>query len=285
MAEARHQPVDGAAAQGAEAAESPDDEINPRYMVPGLSRGLAMLALFTRTRPRQTLQELASGLGVTRSAAYRLAYTLEKDGFIVRDDKSRQYALTVRATSFGFEYLGSQEVVALAAPILRQLSETINASAYLVERDGYHAVYILRIVPSLRLVSNLQIGTRTPLHITASGRMLLACQSPAERMQLMRTLHANCRDEHLLSSADLEERAQKDSARGYVYRPSPIDPSVTSCAAPIRGMFGAVTSAITVIGPSHAMAAAGGEKGVSALVTEAAGLLSTELGYRSLDSP
>ena len=255
-----------------------DSSFDQRYIVPGLSRGLAMLQLFTREKPRQTLQELSAKLGITRSAAYRLAYTLEADGFIVRDERTRRYALTVRATRFAFEYLASTDLLAVALPYLRQLSEVINASAYLAQRDGDQAVYIHRVVPSVRLVSNLQVGTRSPLDRTTSGRVLLAALPDHERETVIAQLCARHGDADHPSFAALGQTAQEDAARGYVYRRSEIDPGITSCAAPIRDMLGSGSAALSVIGPDPVLGAAGGEVGVSRLVAAAARDLSRELG-------
>ncbi len=78
--------------------------------MPGLSRGLALLQLFPRSKPAKTLAELAAGLGLSRSATYRLVYTLEADGFIARDAETRRYRLTSKTLDLGFEYLHAQPI-------------------------------------------------------------------------------------------------------------------------------------------------------------------------------
>jgi IclR family pca regulon transcriptional regulator len=259
-----------------------DDDVSsgsdPRYIVPGLSRGLALLQLFTRANPRQTLQELAQGLGVTRSAAYRLVYTLENDGFIRREEHSRRYVLTTKVMAFGFEYLASQSIVELALPHLRHLSELTNASAYLVTADDIYAVYILRVAPSASVVSNLQAGTRRPMHITASGRVLLASFAVPERDDMIRRLARERQGYQSPPAAALAERANMDAARGYVYHASILDPGITSCAAAIRDNFGRCVAAVTVIGPDHLLQGIGGEEKVSQFVRTTAARISSELG-------
>lgn len=263
------------------AGDDPKDQIDPRYMVPGLSRGLALLQLFTRQKPSQTLAELAAGVELTRSAAYRLVYTLEKDGFIARDPSTRRYALTSKVLTLGFEYFNSQTITNVAQPFLQALSDATSASAHLVILDGWHAVYLARVSPSVGLVSNLQVGSRQPAHITASGRMLLA-DLPEPRL---RTIHALLRRECRTAPAPdsyeaLRRQANEDRARGHVFHQSVIDPGLASCAAAVRDGSGAAVAAITVVGPDRNLAQFGGEPALARLIGEATAAMSAKLGYR-----
>jgi IclR family pca regulon transcriptional regulator len=246
--------------------EEVNDGVDTRYVVPGLSRGLALLQLFTRANPRQTLQELALGLGITRSAAYRLVYTLEKDGFIRREEDTRRYVLTTKVMAFGFEYLASQSIVEIALPHLRHLSELTNTSAYLVTPDDIYAVYILRVAPSASVVSNLQAGTRRPMHITASGRVLLASFKRPELDDMIRRLSREPHGYQSPPAAALYDRAIADAERGYVYHASILDPGISSCAAAIRDNF------------DHLLEGIGGEEKVSGFVRDTTSKISSELG-------
>src|SRR5262245_8682051 len=121
MRNARRKPP--RAASGRRTAARDGETIDRRYLVPGLSRGLAALALFTRRDPALTLVEVAKGLGLSRSAAFRLIYTLEKDGFVARDEETRRFQLTSKVLSLGFEFLQSPAVTEVAQPYLRGLSD------------------------------------------------------------------------------------------------------------------------------------------------------------------
>ncbi len=64
-----------------------------RYTVRSLVRGLAVLQAFSPERPRLSLAELASEVGVTRSALFRIVYTLTQLSFLVHDPKEHDYQL------------------------------------------------------------------------------------------------------------------------------------------------------------------------------------------------
>jgi IclR family transcriptional regulator, pca regulon regulatory protein len=256
------------------------DAIDPRYMVPGLSRGLRALALFTRSMPTLSLVELARGLKLSRSAAYRLIYTLDKDGFVLRDEETRKYRLTSKTLSLGLEYLHSQTITEIAQPYLRNLSNRTAAAAYVAILDGWHAVYLARAVPPVGLVSGLQTGTRLPAHLTASGRIMLAFAEEAPLTDMFQRLKREGREVQCPAWQDLSAQARADRQRGYVFHRSIIDPGLVSLACPIRDHDSTTVAAVTVIVPEKVCDGFGGEKALRPLVADTAAEISGRLGYR-----
>jgi len=257
------------------------DTIDPRYIVPGLSRGLALLQLFPRSKPAKTLAELAAGLGLSRSATYRLVYTLEADGFIARDSETRRYRLTSKNLDLGFEYLHAQPITEIAQPFLRQLSDRTNAAAHVAILDGWHAVYLARALPNAGLVSNLQLGARLPAHSTSSGRAMLAFQDEARLQIIYEQIRKAGRA--VVALPPLQEfnaQTEADRKRGYVFHRSILDPGLVSLAFPIRDHESQVVAAVTVIVPEKISDAMGGEKVLRPLVQDSAEAISRKIGYR-----
>lgn len=258
-----------------------DDHIDPRYIVPGLSRGLALLQLFPRSKPAKTLAELAAGLGLTRSATYRLVYTLEADGFIARDPETRRYRLTSKTLDLGFEYLHAQPITETAQPFLRALSDRTNAAAHIAILDGWHAVYLARALPNAGLVSNLQLGARLPAHTTSSGRIMLAYQDEERLREIFDAMRKEVRGAHAVPTAqDFNNQIAADRKRGYVFHHSTVDPGLVSLAFPIRDHDSRVVAAVTVIVPEKLSDAIGGERALRPMVYETADAISRKIGYR-----
>jgi IclR family pca regulon transcriptional regulator len=257
------------------------DRIDPRYIVPGLSRGLALLQLFPRSKPAKTLAELAAGLGLTRSATYRLVYTLEADGFIARDPETRRYRLTSKTLDFGFEYLHAQPITETAQPFLRTLSDRTNAAAHVAILDGWHAVYLARALPNAGLVSNLQLGARLPAHTTSSGRIMLAHQDDDRLRIVYDRLRKEARGaQPLLPVQEFNDQVVADRKRGYVFHHSTVDPGLVSLAFPIRDHESRVVAAVTVIVPEKLSDTIGGERALRPIVHETADAISRKIGYR-----
>jgi IclR family pca regulon transcriptional regulator len=260
----------------------PEDEFafDQRYMVPGLSRGLALLQLFSRNKPHQKVSELAAGLGLSRSATFRLVYTLEKEGFLRRDQSGHLYSVTSKVLSLGFEYLFAQPLTEVAEETLRELSNSSKAGAHLVTLDGWHCVYLARVVPPVLLIANLQIGTRLPAHLTASGRILLAYQDDGALRRIYKLLVRECTDQPVPKRVeDLLRTAAQDRERGYVHSRSRFDPSVSSIAYPIRDRAGQVTAAINVVGSDAIFKDNIHVERLRKMVAEAAAKVSKRLGH------
>ena len=263
------------------ASRNSSDRIDPRYIVPGLSRGLALLQLFPRSKPAKTLVELAAGLGLSRSATYRLVYTLEADGFIVRDAETRRYRLTSKTLDLGFEYLHAQAITETAQPFLRALSDRSNAAAHIAILDDWHCVYLARALPNAGLVSNLQLGARLPAHTTSSGRIMLAYQDEARLRSIYDKLKKEIRGAMAVpSQGEFGAKIAADRKRGYVFHKSTVDPGLVSLAFPVRDHTSQVIAAITVIVPEKLSDSIGGEKALRPMVQEAAAGISRKIGYR-----
>lgn len=258
---------------------APSPDIDPRYVVPGLSRGLALMALFDANRPELKLSEIADGAGLSRSAAFRLVYTLEKENYLRRDPLTRRYGLTSKVLSLGFVYLNSRPLAELVHPYLRRISAATNAAAHLIQLDGVYAVYVARVAPTAALVANLQVGRRLPAHATSSGRVLLSgLDEPT-----LQALYGEMRREHLETPPPslryLVARAEEDRARGYVMGESMFDPGVLSFAAPVRDGGGAVVAALNVVGPRSLMERVGNAAAFDVIVGQVARDFSAALGF------
>jgi len=251
-----------------------------RYMVPGLSRGLALLQLFSRAKPHQKMTELAAASGLSRSATYRLVYTLEKEGFLRRDQSGYLYSVTSKVLTLGFEYIFSQPLTETAEDILRELSDLTKAGAHLITLDGWHCVYLARVVPPVLLIANLQVGTRLPAHLTASGRVLLAYQEKEALRSIYKLLVRECVDQPIPERfEDLQQIADKDRRQGYVLSRSRFDPSVSSLACPVFGRDGRVAAAINVVAPETFFRDNVSVEALRKHVSRAATILSERLGY------
>jgi DNA-binding IclR family transcriptional regulator len=205
--------------------KTPED----RYLVPGLLRGLRVLQAFTEARPRRTPADLARDLGVSRSALFRVLYTLTEQGFLLHDPRGGYYALgpEVLALSRG---LARRELLARAWPVLERLRDATGWSAHLGVLEGAEVVYLLRVAAARDRRSIVHVGSRLPAEATAMGRMLLAESAGAQG-----TLPAR-----------LLRRARQDRARGHVLHLGEFEQGIASIAAPVRDADGRAIAAINI---------------------------------------
>jgi DNA-binding IclR family transcriptional regulator len=245
-----------AATPGAPDQDAPDPQGEPRgaedrYLVPGLARGLAVLQAFGPERRRMTLSDMAAAIGVTRSAAFRLVYTLDRLGFLSHDARSRSYALGPQVLRLGYGWLSARDLPEIAAPVLEALRDRTGWSAHLGVLEERDVVYLVRAASRRGLASVVQVGTRLPAHATAMGRVLLAGLPEAA----LRALYAGAALERFgpqtaTSLPQLLARLREDRAAGSVLHLGGFEAGIAAVAAPVHDVTGRVIAAVNLSGPA-----------------------------------
>jgi DNA-binding IclR family transcriptional regulator len=218
--------------------KTPTPAETDRYLVPGLVRGLEVLRAFTAERPRMTQAELAAALGVSRSAIFRVVYTLAELGFLLPDPGTRAYTLGPATLQLGAGVGSMRNLLARALPALEALRDATGWSTHLGVLEGRAVVYLLRLPARRATPSIVHVGSRLPAEVTAMGRVLLAGLGDAELLALLRETTGPG------SPAALLRRARLDRARGHVVHRGEFEAGIASIAAPLRDASGRTIAAI-----------------------------------------
>jgi DNA-binding IclR family transcriptional regulator len=231
--------------------ELPDDgtgsDETERYIVPALRRGLSLLRLFSRDRRVVTLPEIVRELGVPRATAFRLAHTLEADGYLQRAPHSNAFQLGLNVLSLGFEYLGSMDLLDIARPALEDLRDRLDLSVHMGVRDGTDIVYVLSLPSQHRLRSNVSVGTRSPAHANSIGRATLFDLTLEELRALYRGVKMERFSEQTPTTVDaLYQRIAEERQLGFVSWRSAIIPGIATVSAPIRDAEGRIVAALNI---------------------------------------
>lgn len=237
--------------------------LNSKYVVPGLQRGLSILTLFGRDCQSLSLSEIAKLLDLSRSATFRLTYTLEALGFLLRRGQDDRYELGAKVLDLGYSVLASMDVVDVAEHPLRELRDTTGGSVHLARLDGADVVYLMRFAGPSAMTANVQVGTRLPAHATTLGRALLM---DADRGDLEDIFGAgSVLPAYSQSTArDIDTllvQLGEDRERGYVIGLSIYEQGLDTVAAPVRA-DGKIVAAVSVVGFGLLANAPGGQEGL-----------------------
>jgi DNA-binding IclR family transcriptional regulator len=231
--------------------ELPEEEAQDKYVVPGLERGLRLLCEFSRQDQTLSAPELARRLDVPRSTVFRLLTTLERLGFVERNNGGRDYRLGMSVLRLGFEYLASLELTELGRPLLDRLRDELSYPCNLVVRDGRSVVYVAKSVASNMFVSSVTVGTRLPAHATVLGRILLEDLSLPELRALYPEDHLETFSENTPKNVlELFNMVQQDRERGYVLQEGFFESGISAIGAPVRDHTGRVVAAMGATIPS-----------------------------------
>lgn len=256
-----------------------DEPEQARYVVTAIRRGLAILSLFRRERRVITVPEIASTLKLSRATAFRMAYTLERDGYLQRLPNSHAFQLGPKVLLLGFDYLHGTEVVTCGRETVYALRDRTGFSAHMCVRDGTEIVYVLNASSQHRLRGDIPVGTRYPCHAVASGRALLFDMSKSELAALYRKVKLQRFSKQTPTTLEaLFATIAAERLQGYASNISGFVSGIVSLSAPVRDQSGAIVAAINV---SDSETVLKDVKSVRDEILRAAGQVSARLGWRA----
>lgn len=135
------------------------DDDAPRYRVPALARGLAILEAVAAGQSPVTAAKLASRLGVPRNSIARLLRTLVRQRFLSVDPQGR-YRPGPAAARVATAYLGGRPEVAHAQPVLHSLCARSGLAAQLLGRDHAEIVVLAQAAPDGAACVLTRVGAR-----------------------------------------------------------------------------------------------------------------------------
>jgi len=245
-----------------------------------VDRAVAILDLLARDGWRAGA-EVARDLGVHRSTALRLLSTLERHSLVERDPRTWKYRLGPRLPQLASVVTGELDLRVIARPVCERLAGAVGETVTLDVLDADQIVPIEQATGSTSVVSVNWLGRHTPVHCTASGKVILAFGQAAVRERLLsgplepRTPHT------IVDRAELEKQLAAALEAGFARTFQELEMGLNAIAAPVYSANGAVVAAIDVSGPAHRLRE-GDRPELVDLTREAAAGLSRRLGYRSL---
>ena len=273
------------------AAETPAQPIvagdggESQHIVPALRRGLAVLRMFTRDRRVISLPEIVRELNVPRATAFRLAHTLEADGYLKRAPHSTAFQLGINTLLLGFEYLSSQNLIEVARPVLEELRDRVDASVHLGVQDGVEMVYVATAPSRHRLRSNVMVGERRLMHAATIGWALMFDSTLEELRHSYKGVDMRAQFANAPADADaLYAELQALRPQGYAAFRARFIPGMFSVAAPVRDASGRIVAGINVSDYESIPAMSELEGSLKDELLKAALQISRGLGYRTRSS-
>jgi len=207
----------------------------------------ALTILDALTDEKITLAELSKRTDLYKSTVLRLARSLERFGYLLRDDDGC-YRLGAKVLYLGSLYQRHFRTSELVPPVLRRLVDQLHEGASFYIADGDHRVVLHRIDASRAVRDSVHEGDRFPLTNGAAGHVLRAFSGTrGERFDRIRDA---------MFAASFGER----------------DPEIAAYAAPVFGHSNRIVGVISVSGPRYRIEALGESKVLPPLFKQAQAL-------------
>jgi DNA-binding IclR family transcriptional regulator len=246
------------------------------YTAQSLERGLlALAALRDSPHAELSLTELAQHVGLHKSTVHRLLVTLERNGFVEQDGRTRRYGLGLAFLEFAHRAVDRLEVRRHALRVMHALAVESGESVYLSVLSGGQTVCVEEVVPPRGVTLGSNLGVALPLHRTGSGKCFLAWTDAATAEGLFgRGTDGTGPDWGALGA----ELARVRRA-GFAVNDEETEPGVRYAAAPIFGSDGQVVATLSLGVPVLRGRPAAFARLCRAAVA-AAGRVSASLGFR-----
>ncbi len=215
---------------------------------PAVDRAVQLLLALSAHPAGLGPQALAEATGMPRATLYRIVRVLLGHG-VLQSAPGREalYQLGPTLARLGAQVTAPRDLVGLARPVMQRLARQIGETVKLVTRDGLEVVTLAVADADLDARVTSRTGTRLPLHVGASQRLLLAhggavlwrqvLAGPLER----RTARTVADPQRLRESLELLRRT--DSVQGHG---EGID-GVGAAATLVRGAGDAVLGALVAV--------------------------------------
>lgn len=222
----------------------PEPQPDPQNFVNSFARGLAVIEAFRGSREPMRLTEIARRANVDRAVARRLLRTLLSLGFV--NERDHRYRLTPRILRLGYSYLANAGLDSLLQPFLNDLAGAIGESCSISVLDDTESVSVAHATSPLhRMGMILQVGSRWPAHLMASGRVLLSGKSDEEVWNILARMEMKALTDNTITDRQLlAEEIRETRKRGYAIVDQELERGLLSISVPIGNVPGEVKASL-----------------------------------------
>lgn len=167
-----------------------------------LKRMLSILLRVSESRNVLTSAQLAEELALPRPTVYRLVNNLYEVGLLQKDPFGKGHIPGDNLQLLARQVLSHEISSAPRRALLQQLSEEIGETCNITILDGKSPVYFDRVETDWPIRVQLPLGSRVPIHCTASGKLFLANMTKRFRMDILNNLDLKRHTEKTITDVD-----------------------------------------------------------------------------------
>lgn len=229
-----------------------EDRRSAPASVRSVDRAVSVLEVLAR-HGEAGVTEIADELGVHKSTAFRLLGVLENRGLVEQEKERGKYYLGAGILRLAGAAAIRLDISQESAPVCRVLADEVGETANVAVLDGDAAVNIMQARGTAAVTAHNWLGRRTPLHATASGKVLLAHLAKPAKEAVLARKQARFTESTVTATGELRSQLEDVLAKGYGVAAEELEAGLYAVASPVRAHDGAVIGAIGVSGPVYRM--------------------------------
>lgn len=244
------------------------------------ARTIDILELFSKKNKPLTLTEISKILGIPKTSAFDIIYTLLDKNILEYDNKQfKTFQIGLRLFEVALLALGKTDLHRVSRPYLDQLLEKTGETVYLAVENNGEVVYLEKAEGTSAVRFAAELGTRRPIYCTGLGKAILAAHTDTKVREIIKRNRLTPFTENTITTYnELLEELEAIRERGYAIDNQECVKDIFCVAAPICGISDKPIAAISIATDASSMDAGKLEK-LSVLISESALKISRKLGF------
>jgi DNA-binding IclR family transcriptional regulator len=202
--------------------------VRQEYNAPALEKGLDILELLASSAQPLSKKQIAELVGRSVGEIFRVLSVLSRRGYVTFDEDTGKYLFSMQMFAVANQYPPQAQLLNVAKPLMKTLSEKVNQSCHISWYDGQDLVVIGREESPYKMGFSLKIGAKLDVCSSGSGIVLLSFCDRIDKPTILKQSGATQSE---IDQADiLIEPTQK---QGYYIGSSPQISGITNISVPI----------------------------------------------------
>src|SRR5699024_1751947 len=214
-------------------------------IIKSYERLFQVLSLFSINRREISIKEIQKELNIPKTTVFRILQTLVEGGYMEKNEQTHKYSLGFKFFLLGSIVQSNFDVREVAYPIMKKLAESTKETVDLNIIDGLHRICIEKVDSPLEVRSFVRVGERKPLHMGASGKVLLAYTSNKMKQEILEKLESGVNT----NLTELEKQLNEIKKRNFHITRGERVPGSFAVASPIFNHEKQMIASLTLAGP------------------------------------
>lgn len=214
-----------------------------------ICRAIEIIELFSKLQTKQLgVSEISKKLNIHKATTFRILKTLEHVGWIMQLENSK-YQLTTGILKATLGIRNTFDMKEVISSEMEKLSKKYNENIILTTIVDNIGVWINMIKSTHILSEDVESGYSVPLHIGATGKVLLAFKDDEFQKNFFKKHYLEI--EETLGEKKLLFDISNIKKNGFAISNSEVTDGITAIAVPIIGSNNELLYGLTISGPSN----------------------------------
>lgn len=224
-----------------------EQEKETKYLAPALDKGLDILEYLSAQPAPQSQTEISLALNKSPNELYRMLMCLENRGYIIRDEVSAKYELSLKMYHLSHRHSPVDVLRKAAVVPMEELAQKVKQSCHLSILHLSEVMVLLHTKSPGPISLTVAEGHLFPLAHTASGKVLTAFMAGKERLNVL----SNSASYQKLSTRQqsaFQQLVQKINEEGHYIMQSDLAEGIVDISLPVGQAAAGIHACLTVSG-------------------------------------